>query len=274
MAYRTCQFISAAGVAVGLLLAAPQAVAQKAAAEEERRLTPDERARELYLRGDRLYAEGSYDEAVTAFEKSYALSQRPALLYDMANALERLGRYEEALHRLNQYVPHAPEHQRNAVLKRIRSLEQRAEHVRRQERPDAPATPTESVGSRAVEPAPPPAEIGPSAPILGYAVGGAGLASIGVGVLFGLSASSAREDAEAQCSDNGSQVLCPESVEGLLSDADSRALVADIAVGIGLVAVGVGVYLVLNHDEASGATTELRTAAAPGGGRVSFVTTF
>src|SRR5690606_6670037 len=217
-----------------------------------------------------------------AFEQAYELSRRPALLYDMANALERLGRYEEALHRLNQYVPSAPEHQREAVLKRIRSLEARAEEQRRRERAAAstpaaeePPRPPPSPGV-APQPAAPMPDSAPAAspPLLGYALGGAGLASVGVGVVFGLAASNARSDAEAQCVDSGSGVLCPASIDDQLSTADRRALVADVAIGLGLVAVGVGAYLIFSHDGGSGATTALRAAGSPDGGRVNLVTTF
>jgi len=279
---RAIRLGSRACLAAALLLA-PAAFAQDET-QPSRPLTADERARELYLRGDRLYAEGSYDEAVVAFEKAYELSQRPALLYDMANALERLGRYEEALRRLQDYVPYAPEQQRSTVLKRIRSLEARAEEQRRRDgdaAPPAPASPGNPAGSPEMRgpgepapPAPPPYEPAPSPPILGYAIGGAGIASIGLGVIFGISASSARSDAEDQCVSDGSGTYCPKAVEGLLSDADSRALVADIALGVGLVAVGVGAYLVLTHDPEAGTSTELHTAALPGGGRMSLVTTF
>jgi len=260
-----------------LLLVAPVARAQEQDSEE-RNLSADERARELYLRGDRLYAEGSYDEAVIAFEQAYELSRRPALLYDMANALERLGRYEEALHRLNQYIPSAPEHQRETVLKRIRSIEARAEEQRQRETDDdsapQPAASPTSESGRAVAPTPVVEEPASSPPVLGYAIGGAGLASIGVGIVFGIAASNARSDAEAQCIDSGSGVVCPAAVDGLLSTGDSRALVADIAIGVGLVAVGVGAYLVLSHDEDSGSSTALRAGASQDGGRMSLVTTF
>jgi tetratricopeptide (TPR) repeat protein len=259
-------------------LGAGLALAPAAHASDEpapaRSLTPDERARELYLRGDRLYAEGSYDEAVVAFEKAYELSQRPALLYDMANALERLGRYEEALRRLQDYVPYAPEHQRGSVLKRIRSLESRAEEQRRREGAAPPPASSRNTPPGVDEPSVPPPPEPPAPPILGYAIGGAGIASLGLGLVFGLSASSARSDAEAQCVSNGAGTYCPKSVESLLSDADGRALVADIAFGVGLVAVGVGAYLVLTHDPEAGTSTELRTAATPGGGSMSLVTTF
>lgn len=268
----------------------PRAQEQRAPAPAERELGPDERARELYLQGDRLYAEGNYDEAIVALKEAYDLSRRPALLFNIANAYERLGRYEEALLYLNQYAPSAPEHQRHIVLKRIRALELRAEE-KRQERPSAaPSAPGAASGRAAPEstsPAEARLEAAPPSPLaspeadatkrqslLGYAVGGAGLVAIGVGTVFGMSASSLRSDAEGDCVNNGADVLCPASARDSLSDADSRALVADIAWGLGLAAVGVGVYLVLDASKESGTSTALRSTVTAGGAGVSLVHAF
>lgn len=261
---------------MALLLAAPPAFAQGA---PERELTPDERARELYLRGDRLYAEGSYDEAIVALQEAYDLSRRPALLYDIANALERLGRYEEALRYLNDYAPSAPEHQRHIVLKRIRSLELRAEERRRQEGAAAQAAPPQPAPvSRPALEAPPALVLADepeaSPPILGYVLGGVGLVGIGVGVVLGLSANGARNDAEGQCVDNGTNVLCPASVRDQLDDSKNRAIAADVAWGLGAVALGVGLYLVLDANAETGSTTQLRSAATPGGVGVNLVQSF
>jgi hypothetical protein len=290
-------------------------------------LSADERARELYLRGDRLYAEGNYDGAISAWRDAYTLSQRPALLYDLANALERLGRYEEALHYLNLYAPNAPDHQRHIVLKRIHALEGRAEEQRKQEGGGAPPSAGRQPGARAETPVqqqraggldlqglqrqpttdqpganqlgtrqpssqqPGPQQLGsrqlssqqPGAvqpdseqpreqPWLGYAVGGAGVISLAVGTVFGVSASSAREDAKGQCVDNTRTVLCPVAARSNLSDRRSQAIAADILWGVGIAALGVGVYLVV--DTSTGSTTELRSAASPSGGSMSLVHTF
>ncbi len=62
--------------------------------------SPDARARELYLQGDREYQAGRYEQAVAAFQEAYRLSGRPLLLFNLANAYERLGRYAEALEAL------------------------------------------------------------------------------------------------------------------------------------------------------------------------------
>jgi tetratricopeptide repeat protein len=282
----------AIALAIVALLGSGIASAQERAQPNERELTPDERARELFLRGDRLYAEGNYDEAIVALKEAYDLSHRPALLFNIANAYERLGRYEEALLYLNQYAPSAPDHQQHIVLKRIRALELRAEERRRQDHPSAtptapparaPATSaaresTSAAGAHLdASPSPlpsPEAEAAKRQSLLGYAIGGAGLVAIGVGTVFGVSASSLRSDAEGQCVDNGDDLLCPASARDSLSDADSRALVADIAWGLGLAAVGVGVYLVLDANGESGTSTALRSTVTAGGAGVSLVHAF
>src|SRR5258706_8999722 len=43
-------------------------------------------ARELYAQGKAEYAQGHYEQAVQLFERSYALSESPALLFNMAQA--------------------------------------------------------------------------------------------------------------------------------------------------------------------------------------------
>jgi tetratricopeptide (TPR) repeat protein len=287
MTSRTRRVFGASWAASALLLTCPLALAQEPPpgsqlpAGSQRNLTPDERARELYLRGDRLYAEGNYDEAVLAFQAAYELSRRPELLFNMANALERLGRYEEALHELNLYARYAPEHQRDVVLKRIRSLEQRAEKKRSEEpgvaEPPPPASASDQK-ARAALPANVPLEA-PNAkkpvPVLGYTVAGAGVLSIAIGTVLGISATSTRSDAEGQCVDNGQSNVCPESADSKLSSWRGRALAADIAFGLGAAALGVGLYFVLNTDnEPGGATTALQAGATAEGGRMSLVTTF
>ncbi len=70
-----------------IVLSAPLAVAQS---------SDDARARELYANGALLYEEGDYENAVVAWKEAHRLSERPLLLYNIANALERIGEWEEA----------------------------------------------------------------------------------------------------------------------------------------------------------------------------------
>jgi len=51
----------------------------------------DERARELYDNGAILYEEGRYEDAIAAWKAAYDLSPKPLLLFNVANAYERIG---------------------------------------------------------------------------------------------------------------------------------------------------------------------------------------
>lgn len=77
----------------------------------------------------------------------------------------------------------------------------------------------------------------------GYILGGAGLAAIGVGAFFGVSALSKRSDADALCPEK--RCTSPAAVS-LQDEAITSAWIANIAIGAGLVALGIGGYLVIS----------------------------
>jgi hypothetical protein len=77
-------------------------------------------------------------------------------------------------------------------------------------------------------------------PLAGYLVAGGGLAVMGVGTYFGLRAIQLRKDSDSYCVKGCSQ----RGVE-LNDSAKSAAWGSDIALGLGLVGVGVGAYLLL-----------------------------
>lgn len=75
----------------------------------------------------------------------------------------------------------------------------------------------------------------------GFLVGGAGLAILGVGAVFGGLALGDRGDADAQCPNK----KCSLGGQELIDSATSKALVSTIGFGVGLAAVGAGVTLIL-----------------------------
>ncbi|MDB4995513.1 MAG: hypothetical protein JWM74_2945, partial [Myxococcaceae bacterium] len=80
--------------------------------------------------------------------------------------------------------------------------------------------------------------------VLGYVVGGTGIAAIGVGTIFGALALSSNADSKA-CATNP---RCTSDTA--YRDADRNAWVANVAIPVGVVALGVGIVLVLTaHDE-------------------------
>ncbi len=126
---------------------------------------------------------------------------------------------------------------------------------------DAPETSSEPtppmIGGTAepketAEEPPPPVRSAGGQRAAGIVVGVAGLASLGVGSVFGLEAMSKSNDAKQQCPNS----MCPATASGAIQEnnaAKTDALIADVTLGAGLVAVGVGAYLLFSAR--SGAQT-------------------
>lgn len=83
-------------------------------------------ARQLYRRGERLYAAGRYHEAVAAYRAALSRSGRAALLFDLANTYERMGEHARAADALARYLScvHPPD--ADLVRQRVRALRRRA----------------------------------------------------------------------------------------------------------------------------------------------------
>jgi hypothetical protein len=89
-----------------------------------------------------------------------------------------------------------------------------------------------------VEDPPPPSS---SRATVGWITGGAGLALVGVGTYFGVDAISKRSESDDNCP-NGN---CNQDGVDRNDDAKRSAWIANICIGVGLVAIGVGVYLIV-----------------------------
>jgi tetratricopeptide (TPR) repeat protein len=80
-------------------------------------------AQEHFARGQSLYDATRYEAALHEFEVAQSIRPAPALLYDMAKCLERLGRKEEAARAYARYVAEAPPGENvNEVLSAIGAL--------------------------------------------------------------------------------------------------------------------------------------------------------
>lgn len=107
----------------------------------------------------------------------------------------------------------------------------------------------------------------------GYIVGGAGVVALGVGVFFGIKTLSLASDVKSECP-NGP---C-SSQDGIdkNSSAHTDALVSDITLGVGVVAIAAGAYLILTSksSESSHAAFRITPSASPHGGGAAIVGTF
>lgn len=130
----------------------------------------------------------------------------------------------------------------------------------------APAAPS-AAGASSGAAAPAPAEPHPNsaahrAPAGGYILGAAGIVAAGVGGVFGLKALSTYKDAESDC--QGRHTQCPASSSTKYDTATTQANIANIGIGVGLVAIALGAYFVLHSPSSPPASaTASRVLVVP-----------
>ena len=78
-------------------------------------------ARSHFDAGYSYFQEARYDDALTEFTRAYELSPRPALLFNMSQCYERLGRLDEAIRYLEQFI-HADPADRAFQERRLANL--------------------------------------------------------------------------------------------------------------------------------------------------------
>jgi len=231
---------------VRLLFAACLAVATLAPATGRAQFTSgaaDQRALQLYEQGDQAYAEGRYEDAANAFVAAYRLSPRPLLLYNLANAYERLGRYEQAVQSLEQYLPDAPIDERAVIETRIRNLRARVSGGQPPQAADPATQPATTQPSRGGGGG------GDGLIIAGAILAAAGGALVGGGVVFGVLALDAQSELQGDggaCRESpGGRTLCTDGSDGTFADAETFALLADIGLIGGGVIAAAGVVLIV-----------------------------
>ncbi len=233
-------------VVLSAVVAAVLAVVPEANAQFDAEAA-DRRALQLYEEGEAAYTEGRYEVAVRSFTAAHRLSPRPLLLYNLANAYERLGRYGEAAQALEEYLPDAPIDERAVLQTRLENLRLRLSGgtpaVVEQAPSDGSAN-TGGAGDAAVEPA-----SGGGLLVPGLALGAGGVALIAAGVVFGVQALDARASLQgsgAACgSTSGGRSLCTTTGQGLIADAELYALLADVGLIGGGVIAAVGLVLTI-----------------------------
>lgn len=229
----------------------------------------DAKARHLYNNGVMLYEEGRYSDAIAAWKAAYDLSPRPLLLYNIAEAQERVGMWQEALDTLNRYRAYAPAEERDRLTKRIENIEkhlraQRAEEDARQAQvrsePQPQAVPRPQVRPEPrPEPrrsAPPPQETSPRwrmgpLPISLYAVSGVGTVT---GAVFAFRAQAARRAASEVCMGEIT-LFCPESARNAIEQDKISSIVADVGFGVALTGTVVATVVAVSSKNRANRTT-------------------
>jgi tetratricopeptide (TPR) repeat protein len=97
------------------------------------------RARTLYDEGRKAYEVSDFQKAYDAFKESYLLSHEPALLYNIASALQGLKRPHEAAEALRSFLRLQPtDPDRPEIEKRILTLEEEQRLLDAERKPTPP----------------------------------------------------------------------------------------------------------------------------------------
>jgi hypothetical protein len=79
----------------------------------------------------------------------------------------------------------------------------------------------------------------------GWIFDGVGVASVGAGTYFGISAISKKSAADPECPAR----LCNTQGQQLISEAKTNAILSTVTLGAGLAALGLGTYMLLTSHE-------------------------
>jgi tetratricopeptide (TPR) repeat protein len=85
----------------------------------------ENKARALFDEGRQLFQQEKFQPALDRFKSAYLISQEPALLYNMASALQGLNRPHDAAEELRAYLRALPDDpERSLIEGKIRALEE------------------------------------------------------------------------------------------------------------------------------------------------------
>lgn len=241
----------------------------------------DQIARAHFLAATGYFDTGDYESALREFERAYALTQYPQLLYNLYACHERLGQLERAITRLEQFLAASPEAPNHAALEE-RLVNLRRRHAAQQaggsgttgeDPPPTLMTHPETgetqqaetdVGEPAAEASTDSSGGSNGAAIAMFGVAGAGVVTFAVA---GLMTRSEDRALARTCGRDGARDCTDAEVRGLRR----RSITADVGLSLGVVSgiVGLVLLLVQGDDDASGDDVAVQADVSPGGASVT-----
>lgn len=248
---------------LAIALAASSLLPLHAHAQDDR--GSDEEARALFHAASVAFEEGRYESALEYFERSYALSRRPALLYNIGVTAERLRHDARALEAFRRFILEVPDTpQRGAVEARIAILERAVA-----EQPPEPGVQTDASPEPAPDPAvPPPAEPAPRQPEpaaspdlagpIALAASGGVLVVVGA-ILVGVAAG------DVASVENAPRGTTWASVEDAYSRSEALSIAGGVGIGVGAALAASGLVWLAVPGAGSGERAAVQIAPRLGG---------
>lgn len=218
--------------------------------------TEDQRkAQEHFQRAKELYQAGKYEGAIAELDVARSLDPKAKdLVMNLGIVHEKLGRYDEAIGHLKTFlemdgVTAAERVKVEGMIKRIEG----AKH-------SAPPQPTATPASSSSAPPPPPPSVTPEAPpprgrvdALTIAAGSVAVLGLGLGTGLGIYALGTRPSDGFVTGRDGSYATLQQKTD----DAHTAAVIADVSLGVGIVAaLATGwLYFGRTKDPAAAPTT-------------------
>lgn len=211
-----------------------------AAAQDTPALTVEQReeARDAFEAGRAAFAAGQYESALDHFERAYAITPAPELLYNIGQSADRLREDERALEAFRGYLDALPEAEdRAAVEARIVALERTLA-----ERRDAGERAAGPEGAPTEEPGPSPDGGSPAGPtgtdsmIAGWTTAGVGAAVAVAGiVLVGVA------DGRAGEVESAPEGTPWRDVDAAYAQAHDLSIAGGVLLGVGAAAMVAGI---------------------------------
>jgi hypothetical protein len=198
-------------------------------------------AERFYNQGQQAYEALRYDDALRAWENSYALSKLPALLFNIAQAQRLRGKpgdCTKATANYKKFIALMPKSSERPTAEGF--IAELSPCVEQEAKPVVVPPPQAVTPATVVPPQPQPVVVresgGKGKRFAGYAVGGAGVILVATGVYFGTKARRLGDEVSEECADG-----CDWN---LVKDKDAEGKSAEttqyVLYGVGLAAIAAG----------------------------------
>jgi hypothetical protein len=233
------------------------------------------RAQEHFQRAKQLYSTGKYSDAIAELEVARSLDPKARdLVMNLGIVHEKLGQYDEALSQLRTFlemegVTPAERTKAEGMIKRIEGAKQ--------------AAPSPSAAPATTQTTAPPGEVSAKSPphgridALTIAAGSVAIVGLGLGAGLGIYALSSRPTDSFVTGRDGSYATLQQKTD----DAHNAAVIADVSLGVGVIASVATAWLYFGRTKDPTATPttgngNTRVSIAPGatGGAVLVGGTF